>query len=143
MKPPTANSSGELNGYLDRDSKIKGDLVFEETFRVDGTVEGNIHSSGNLILGVNAVVEGRIQVDQILILGQVRGSIVSRQSIEIGDTGKVFADIVTPSLVVSKGAVFQGGCNMPNAASRPAPSASSSPKPPLPTKTGDSSKGRR
>ena len=36
MKPATANRSGELNGYLDRDSKIKGDLVFEETFRIDG-----------------------------------------------------------------------------------------------------------
>ncbi|MEE8368070.1 MAG: polymer-forming cytoskeletal protein [Thermoanaerobaculia bacterium] len=121
MKPETGNSSGELNGYLDRDSKIKGDLVFEETFRVDGTVEGDIHSSGTLILGENATIKGRVQVGQILVLGEVRGSIVGRESIEIGDTGRVFADIVTPTLIVAKGAVFQGNCNMPVAKSTSTP----------------------
>ena len=118
MKPVSTNSSGELNGYLDRDSKIKGNLVFEETFRIDGTFEGNIRSSGNLILGVDATLEARIQVGQILVLGQVRGSIVGRESIELGDTAKVFAELVTPSLVVAKGAIFQGNCNMPDATAR-------------------------
>ena len=137
MKPATENGSGELNGYLDRNSKIKGDLVFEETFKVDGTVEGDIHSPGNLILGTNAIVEGRIQVGQVLVLGQARGSITGRESIEIGETGKVFADIVTPSLTVAKGAIFQGNCNMPDAKSRSSPSAGVERRPTVPSKPSD------
>jgi cytoskeletal protein CcmA (bactofilin family) len=117
MNPVPTNTSGDLNGYLDRDSKIKGDLVFDETFRIEGEMEGDIHSSGSLILGPDATVQGRIQVGQLLVLGQARGSIVARESIEIGETGKVFADIVTPTLVVATGAIFQGNCTMPSAES--------------------------
>jgi cytoskeletal protein CcmA (bactofilin family) len=35
---------GTLNGFIDKGSHFRGDLAFEETFRIDGRFEGKIRS---------------------------------------------------------------------------------------------------
>ena len=47
----TRNDGATLNGFLDRGSHFKGELTFEETFRIDGRFEGKIRSGSELILG--------------------------------------------------------------------------------------------
>ena len=43
-----------LNGFIDKGSHVRGDLVFEDTFRIDGKFEGKIRSGSELILGDTA-----------------------------------------------------------------------------------------
>ena len=54
-----------LNGFLDKGSHLKGELVFEETFRIDGRFEGRIPGGSELILGDSAEVDAEIHVDRI------------------------------------------------------------------------------
>lgn len=112
MKRKNDSQRGDLNGFLDAGSFIKGELHFEDTFRLDGRLEGGVASTGDLVVGENGHVDAEIEVGRIFVSGTVRGSVVARQRIEIAPSGRVYADLETPSLVVEDGALVQGHCNM-------------------------------
>jgi len=103
---------GELDGFLDAGSHVVGELRFQDTFRIDGRLEGSIQSEGNLVIGENGHVEGEIQVRQVYVAGVVRGTIREAHRVEIGATGKVYGDLQTESLVLEDGAFFQGRSTM-------------------------------
>ena len=104
-------AQGDLNGFLDAGSTIKGELHFEDTFRVDGRVEGKVVSKGDLVVGEGGEVDAEIRVGRLFVSGTVRGRVVAKR-VEFAAGGKVFADVETPSLIVEEGAFFQGSCAM-------------------------------
>lgn len=106
------SQKGDLNGFIDAGSYIEGSLHFEDTFRLDGRLKGKVVSTGDLVVGDHGDVEADIEVSRIFVSGTVRGSISAKQRVEIAASGKVYADLETPSLVVEDGAVLQGQCNM-------------------------------
>ena len=63
-----------MNGFLDKGSHFKGDLTFEETFRIDGKFEGKIRSGSELILGDTADVDAEIDVERLSINGTLQGN---------------------------------------------------------------------
>ena len=102
----------DLNGFLDTGSHINGELRFETTFRVDGKLAGIVRSAGDLVVGEGGEVEGEIEVGQVFVSGVVRGTIRATRRVQITPTGKVFADLETPALIVEDGALFEGRCAM-------------------------------
>jgi cytoskeletal protein CcmA (bactofilin family) len=102
----------ELNGFLDSGSHVHGELRFDASFRVDGKFTGTVASNGDLIVGEGGEVEGELAVGQIFVSGTVRGSIRASKRIQISPSGKVYAEIDTPSLVIEDGAFFEGRCSM-------------------------------
>ena len=105
-------STTDLNGFLDAGSHVEGDLRFENTFRIDGKLTGRIVSDGTLIVGEGGQLNGEVSAGQIFISGRVEGQIKARQRVQIAVSGKVLADIETPTLVVEDGALFEGRCTM-------------------------------
>lgn len=101
-----------LNGFLDKGSHLKGELVFEETFRIDGRFEGKIPSGGELILGDSAEVDAEIHVDRVSINGTFNGTIEARERVEIHPHARVTGEISTAVLSIEEGAFFQGSCRM-------------------------------
>ena len=104
-------ATGELNGFLDADSRIEGDLYFQDTFRLDGKLTGKVSSAGDLIVGRESTVEGEIKVRRLFVSGVVRGS-VRAERVEIAPGARVEADVETPALLIEEGAHFQGRCVM-------------------------------
>ena len=125
-----ARGSGELNGFLDEGSKIRGELRFEDTFRIDGHLDGKTTSKGDLIVGEKGRVEGEIVVGQLFVSGTVRGSVQASGRVEIAAGARVEADVDTPVLVVEEGAHFSGGCTMGRRADQSSPE-----RPSIPTAT--------
>lgn len=111
----SSSSPGELNGFLDAGSHIKGTLHFEDTFRIDGKVTGNVESGGHLIVGENGEVDGEIDVRRVSVSGIVRGQLRARERAEITARGRVYADLTTPILTVEEGAMLEGRCSMEKA----------------------------
>jgi cytoskeletal protein CcmA (bactofilin family) len=118
---------GDLNGFLDRGSHLSGELRFDAHFRVHGSFKGEVNSDGELIVGEGGEVEGELRVGQMVVSGTVRGTIQASRRLQITSTGKVFADVDTPALIVEDGAVFEGRCTMSQDASK-ATSAAGGPK---------------
>ena len=103
---------GEVNAYLGKGSRVSGKLNFDGTVRVDGQVEGEISAQDTLIVGERAVVTAQINGNTVVIRGKVTGDINARKRVEIRAPGKLFGNIVTPSLVIHDGVVFEGHCSM-------------------------------
>lgn len=101
-----------LNGFLDKGSHLKGELFFEETFRIDGKFEGKIPGGSELILGDSAEVDAEIHVDRVSINGTLKGSVHAKERIELHPRARVTADLKTPVLRIEEGAYFQGSCDM-------------------------------
>lgn len=120
-------SHGELNGFLDRGSTLKGDLHFETSFRVDGEIVGQISSQGDLVIGEEGKAEGEISVGKIFVTGTVKGKLQAFRKVQIAPGGRVYADIDTPSLVIEDGGVFEGHCRMTRR-SKMRPAAADGPK---------------
>ncbi len=111
-----SRTSDTLNGFVDSGCRIKGEITFENAFRVDGHVEGTIHSNSELIIGTRGVVEGEIHVARCLIGGSVRGSIDATESVTLHASAKVWADIHSPAIVMEEGAFLDGRVAMEAAA---------------------------
>jgi cytoskeletal protein CcmA (bactofilin family) len=106
------NKPSDLNGFLDTGSHVHGELRFDASFRVDGKFTGSVTSEGDLIVGEGGEVEGELSVGQIFVSGTVRGIVRASKRVQISPSGKVYAEIDTPSLVIEDGAFFEGQCSM-------------------------------
>lgn len=102
----------ELDGFVDAGSRLHGELHFDSSFRVEGKVEGTVVSDGHLVIGTGGEVQGEIRVGEVFVSGTVRGTVRAARRVQISSTGKVYADLHTPSLVVEDGAIFEGSCAM-------------------------------
>ena len=110
MKPRGEEST--LNGFIDKGSFIRGELSFEETFRIDGRFEGKIRSGSELILGDDADVNAEIEVGRLTVNGKLKGSVHATERVELLAGARVLGDISTPVLRIEEGAHFEGGCQM-------------------------------
>ncbi len=110
MKP--RGEGATLNGFLDKGSHFKGELSFEETFRIDGKFEGTIPAGSELVLGDSAEVNAEIHVERVSINGTLKGTVHASERIEIHPRARVTADLHAPVLRIEEGAFFQGSCDM-------------------------------
>jgi len=91
---------------------FEGKLSFQGQVRFDGTFTGEITTDDLLIIGETAKVSADITCGSVVINGEVNGKIKARDSVELRGHARVKSDITTPSLVMDKGVVFDGYCNM-------------------------------
>lgn len=112
FKSDSSGKQSDLNGFLDTGSHFKGELRFDTSFRVDGKFTGTVTSNGDLIVGEGGEIEAEVNVGQIFVSGTVRGKIRASRKVQISPSGKVFAEIDTPTLVIQDGAFFEGNCTM-------------------------------
>lgn len=59
-KKPVLAQNTDRN-IIGKGTSITGDLISEGDFRVDGTVEGTIKTSGRVIIGKEGVVKGTVE----------------------------------------------------------------------------------
>jgi cytoskeletal protein CcmA (bactofilin family) len=91
-------------------STIEGKATFSEFTRFAGTLKGELIGTENsvIVLEKDAVIEGKIFCESIIIDGFVRGEINATKKIYISNTGRVFGNIFAPTIQVDFGALFEG-----------------------------------
>ena len=98
--------------YISAGTVIEGNIISHEDLRMDGTVKGDIRTTGSLILGKDSNVEGNILAAEAEVAGLITGTVESKGSLTIRATCKIFGDIVTRSLNVESGSSFNGRCKV-------------------------------
>lgn len=94
------------------DIHFKGRLVFKDSLKIKGRFEGQIESSGHLIIGQEAKISASIIAETISVDGSVNGRLKAGKSIELHKRSNTSGDIIAPQLVIDKGALFNGTCVM-------------------------------
>ena len=96
---------------------FNGRLYCRGSSRIGGRIEGTIVSEGLLIIEEGASIVGEIKADEAVIQGHVKGKVEAKSRIELHSTARFEGDILTPVLIISEGAIFNGRSAMGNTAS--------------------------
>lgn len=89
---------------------IKGDLRLEGFIRLDGDVDGNVETSGGIIIGEQARIRGNIHALSVTVNGIVEGDITAPEGITLFSTASVRGDIITKKIRVEENVFIQGHC---------------------------------
>lgn len=115
LKVSSELNVNDVHTILGPESAFEGKLVFDGTVRIDGRFKGEIHTDNVLVVGQGARVDASITVGSIVINGEVNGDVTAKVSVEIHAPGKLRGNVTTPQLMIAKGVVFDGSCQMEDA----------------------------
>src|SRR5438093_12768348 len=73
--------------FLGKGAQFKGIIHFEGTIRIDGRLEGEIHTKGTLMVGEHAVIEGDSNADIVACGGQISGNIAASLKVYVMSIG--------------------------------------------------------
>lgn len=119
--------SGGTRNVLSSDVEIKGIVKFQHDLIVDGKIEGEIHSTGNLTVGENARLKAEIKTGTVVVYGKVHGNLTATERVELKSSAEVVGDIKAKFLTIEAGAIFVGKSTVGTPSQGASPSADSKP----------------
>jgi len=105
-RPARAAATGY--SVIDDELTISGDINTEGTIRVDGRVEGSMHRAGTLIIGAGGTVIGNVDAQEVVIGGELCGSVTASERIEVQPKASVQGDIRAAAVLLAEGATVHG-----------------------------------
>ena len=93
-------------------TEVKGNLVSKSDIRIDGTFEGDLVTSGKLVIGESAVVRGNIICASADIWGVVEGEFCSKDSTTFKSSASFTGNLRTNKICIEMGAAFSGNCKI-------------------------------
>ena len=106
------SQSGMMFNALTAGSKIVGTITADSDYRIDGLIEGDLNCSGKVVIGEAGRVKGTIVCANAEIMGNMEGKITCHQQLSLRSNGKIHGDVMTKTLIVEPGALFNGTCSM-------------------------------
>jgi len=107
--------NGEANGQYSKievTSQIKGDIVSKADFRIDGSLEGSLKTTGKLIIGKEGKIIGEVHCSNADVEGKFSGQLLVADSLTLKATSNVVGEVSTNKLIVETGALFNATCSM-------------------------------
>jgi cytoskeletal protein CcmA (bactofilin family) len=80
------------------------------SLRIEGNVEGDIISEGEVTIAPSGDVKGTIEAKHLIVTGRILGVFRIKECLEIHGTGYVEGEVEVGSLVVDEGGTLQGNC---------------------------------
>lgn len=99
-----------INTILGHGSAISGDIKVNGFVRIDGDIDGNLETDGNVIIGEAARIRGNVTCKSIIIGGIIVGNVHSDESVKLLPDSYVIGDIISHKVQIADSAVFHGHC---------------------------------
>ncbi|MDR1272986.1 MAG: polymer-forming cytoskeletal protein [Odoribacteraceae bacterium] len=97
---------------LSEGTQIVGDILATNDIRIDGTIKGNIKTSGRVVIGPTAKVEGNIESPGVDLIGLMQGNITSSGLVSLREKSMFLGNITTVQVAIEAGAIFNGECHI-------------------------------
>ena len=106
--------------YMDDDNitllakgvELKGEIRVEGTVRIDGRLQGEVHTTGQVIVGEDGVVTGTIHAGILVCSGRIKATVTATERIQLLQTGILMGEVHCPVFSMEDGAKFQGVSDM-------------------------------
>ena len=89
---------------IESSTKIVGEIVSKADFRIDGVVEGNITTTGKVVVGKSGKISGKLNCSNADISGSISGHIQISETLSLMSESYIQGDITTAKLSVEEGA---------------------------------------
>jgi len=93
-------------------TQIRGDIVSQADFRLDGELVGNFSSKGKIVIGPAGSVTGDIVCKNADIEGRFKGKIMVAETLNVKAKASIHGEVVCAKLSVEPGADFSASCEM-------------------------------
>ncbi|MCB0458279.1 MAG: polymer-forming cytoskeletal protein [Flavobacteriaceae bacterium] len=106
MEP--TNSQNRIN----EGTQLKGDVVSNGFFRIDGSIEGNISKPSKVVLGKTGSIKGKLVCEEADIEGRFEGNLNVSGTLTLKATAHIEGEVIVGKLSVEPGATFNATCTM-------------------------------
>nr|WP_320131277.1 polymer-forming cytoskeletal protein [uncultured Holophaga sp.] len=111
--PKTRSLTAEVvHTLLGRGSLWKGEVLMgTNSLRIEGTLEGTIHSEGEVTITPTGLVKGTVHAKHLIVSGRAEGLFKVEGCLEIHGSGHVEGEVEVGTLVVDEGGTLEGTCH--------------------------------
>lgn len=111
QKKSNTNSFSQQN-TIAQGTTFNGDLVSEGDFRVEGLINGSLHTSGKVVIGKTGSVEGVLSCKNADVEGKFKGNLIVSGTLSLRVSAYIEGDVQIEQLSVEPGATFNASCVM-------------------------------
>lgn len=104
--------SNKVNTVIGKGTSLKGTLKAQGLVRIDGEMEGDLETDGDVIVGEGGRVTLDLKARHVAIAGYFNGTIEAGGKLELLSTGIVVGKVSARGLIIDDGASFSGNCEM-------------------------------
>ena len=102
----------EISAFVGKGVEFKGTISYSGTVRIDGYLDGEIHTDGILLIGDDAVLQAKITAGTVVCKGKITGDIVVKEQVKLRAPAVVNGSVKTPLLSMEDGVLFNGNLEM-------------------------------
>jgi cytoskeletal protein CcmA (bactofilin family) len=92
---------------LTKDTKINGQVETSSNLHLDGNFEGNIVSTGVIVVGNSGTVKSDVKAETILVSGKIEGTVIAKV-VEIKPKGSIVGNVTSEEFVIERNGTFEG-----------------------------------
>jgi cytoskeletal protein CcmA (bactofilin family) len=107
-----AEGTGDISAFVGKGVEFKGTISYSGTVRIDGYLDGEIHTDGVLLIGEEAVIQAKITAGTIICKGKVTGDISAKECVKLRAPAVMNGSVKTPLLSMEDGVLFNGTLEM-------------------------------
>ena len=106
------NEIGGQPNRIEKNTKIKGDIVSEADFRIDGKLDGNLKTTGKVVIGSGGLIKGKVECVNADIDGSFNGELIVSDLLSLKSSAVIEGTVTVTKLAVEPGATFNASCTM-------------------------------
>ena len=104
--------AGDICAFVGKGVEFKGTITYSGTVKIDGYLDGEIHTDGVLLIGEDAVIQAKITAGTIVCKGKVTGDIVAKECVKLRAPAVMNGSVKSPVLSMEDGVLFNGALEM-------------------------------
>ena len=112
LDTPRPDTGHDVSAFVGKGVVFKGTISYNGTVRIDGTLEGEIHTDGILLVGEDAVLNAKVAAGTIVCKGKITGDITAREKMKLRAPAVINGGVTTPMLSMEEGVSFNGTLEM-------------------------------
>lgn len=108
------NRENKLEKFKDAETiigasiKVKGNFHGQGNIVIEGNLEGSLKTNANIFIGEKAKVVANVEAQDLIVNGEIRGSVIAKNSLSLGSTARISGDILYKEISMEKGAIING-----------------------------------
>ncbi len=107
-----AEGAPDISAFVGKGVEFKGTISYSGTVKIDGYLDGEIHTDGMLLVGEDAVIQAKITAGTIVSKGKITGEIVATECVKLRAPAVMNGSVKAPVLSMEDGVLFNGALEM-------------------------------
>lgn len=112
---PSTEKDENVIAFVGKGVEFKGIISYNGTVRIDGVLDGEIHTEGTLLVGEEAVLTAKVSAGTVVSKGKITGDIIAKEKVRLLAPAVLNGSVKAPMLSMEEGVLFNGNIEMSRA----------------------------